>query len=128
MPKETVQDTAGLFDVRVGWDHVGSAQVGVETADGRSLISALYGDKDALALIGQRVGELTPLAPGATRVTSSEALAGYGRSILDVIEASQTSPGTAEYVGVWSTLDRGAINRLIRTLRRARDAAFGRDE
>ncbi len=26
------------------------------------------------------------------------------------------------------TLDRAAINRAIRTLRRARDAAFGRDE
>jgi hypothetical protein len=30
--------------------------------------------------------------------------------------------------GLHSTLDRRQINELIRTLRRARDAAFGRDE
>jgi hypothetical protein len=29
---------------------------------------------------------------------------------------------------VWATLDRGGVDRLIRTLRKARDAAYGRDE
>lgn len=32
------------------------------------------------------------------------------------------------YDGLWLTLDRRGINDLIRHLRRARDAAFGRDE
>lgn len=38
-------------------------------------------------------------------------------------------PGTptCEY-GMYVTLDRDGINRLIRNLRRARDQAFGRDE
>jgi hypothetical protein len=30
--------------------------------------------------------------------------------------------------GLWSTLERSKVNELIRALRRARDAAFGRDE
>ncbi len=30
--------------------------------------------------------------------------------------------------GLWMDLDRGQINMLIRSLRKARDAAFGRDE
>ncbi len=32
------------------------------------------------------------------------------------------------YDGMWVTLDRLGINTLIRHLRRARDAAYGRDE
>ncbi len=40
------------------------------------------------------------------------------------------NPGDPEYPfhGWHVTLDRHGINRLIRTLRRARDAAFGKDE
>ena len=52
-----------------------------------------------------------------------------GRALLDVIEASQTNPGSGpSYTGVWSTLNREGVNRLIRVLRRARDQAYGRDE
>jgi hypothetical protein len=32
-----------------------------------------------------------------------------------------------KYNGLWSNLDRQAINRLIRVLRKARDGAFGAD-
>lgn len=32
------------------------------------------------------------------------------------------------FPGWWADLDRHALNRLIRTLRRARDAAYGKDE
>ncbi len=40
------------------------------------------------------------------------------------------APGSPEqpFTGWWVTLDREGINRLIRSLRKARDAAFGRDE
>lgn len=31
------------------------------------------------------------------------------------------------FTGVWSTLDRDGVNRLIRVLRRARDSTFGAD-
>lgn len=33
----------------------------------------------------------------------------------------------ATFTGLWGTLDRAGINRLIRTLRRARDYAYGAD-
>ncbi len=39
----------------------------------------------------------------------------------DFLPASQADPG------FFMTIDRDGINRLIRTLRRARDAAFGAD-
>lgn len=35
---------------------------------------------------------------------------------------------SAEFTGLWGTLDRAGANRLIRALRKARDEAFGRDE
>ncbi len=34
----------------------------------------------------------------------------------------------AEFTGLWGTLDREGCNRLIAAVRRARDAAYGRDE
>lgn len=132
MPKETIQDTIGGFDVRVGWSPDGVVQVGVETADGRALTSVLYGDAPALLAIGQavcdRLGHSVSGGLGA-ETDKVEAMTQLGRSILDIIEGSQTHPGSApSYTGVWSTLDRVGINRLIRTARRARDAAYGRDE
>jgi hypothetical protein len=36
--------------------------------------------------------------------------------------------GGVEVESVWTHLDRRGCNQMIRTLRRARDAAFGRDE
>jgi hypothetical protein len=36
--------------------------------------------------------------------------------------------GGVEVDSVWTHLDRRGCNQMIRTLRRARDAAFGRDE
>lgn len=39
-----------------------------------------------------------------------------------------TSAGSSEHAGTFVTLDRHGINNAIRTLRRARDQAFGRDE
>jgi hypothetical protein len=43
-------------------------------------------------------------------------------------EVSLTINGESANPGLWMDLDRGQINRLIRSLRRARDAAYGRDE
>ncbi len=33
----------------------------------------------------------------------------------------------AEFTGLWGTLDREGCNRLIRAVRNARDAAYGKD-
>lgn len=49
------------------------------------------------------------------------------RELNHAMHGSEDSPIPCEYGYYW-TPDRRAINDLIRTLRRARDAAFGRDE
>lgn len=59
-----------------------------------------------------------------------------GRSLADLVQSwkdedgqGHKSPG-GDYVrsdGLWATLDREGCNRLIRSVRRARDAAFGAD-
>lgn len=124
MPKETIHDETGVYDVRVGWQPDGYVQVGVETAAGVSLVSMLYGDAPALTRIGVEVAKQI----GAQEPKDSDTAASWGRGILNIVEASQVSPGSPSYTGVWSTLDRGGCNRLIKAVRRARDVAFGRDE
>lgn len=44
-----------------------------------------------------------------------------GRAVLDAVTASK------QLDGLWSWFDRPAVNRLIRLLRKARDASFGAD-
>lgn len=133
MPKETIQDVSGTYDVRVGWSVDREVQVGVETAAGFSLVSTLYGDQDALEVIGAAAVELVQRStlhgvPAKTESEKSAFAQGVGRALLDRIEASQSNPGDApSYTGVWSTLDRQGVNKLIRVLRRARDAAYGAD-
>lgn len=131
MPKETVQDTSGSFDVKVGWRPDGDVQVGVETAAGHSLVTKLYGDEMALDRIGRLVRELIlgdqplPMVEGRkVYPTDSE----VGRQVLDIVEASQSSPGETSYTAVWANLSRHAVNQLIRMLRKARESAYGRDE
>lgn len=53
MPRETVRDSAGLYNPQVGWSN-GTVQLGLETASGESLIDVLddnYSDsKDAKSI------------------------------------------------------------------------------
>lgn len=117
MPRETIHDQAGCYDVKVGWRTDVDLQVGIETVGGYSLLTALYGDASTLTKLGERT--LPRLDPAAANPTAK-----LGRDLLNAVEAA----GSASFTGVWLTLDRPGINRLIRTLRRARDAAYGRDE
>lgn len=97
MPKELIRDTAGKFDVAVGWSRASTEGVQV-----------------------------------ATVIHPSEQDGGP-RTIRELVESWPAEAGkyhedTELMTGLWSTLDRQEINDLIRILRRARDAAFGRDE
>lgn len=68
---------------------------------------------------------VTKLRPG---VTSVELLNADG-SATDVSEYVSVTGGTADaWDGQFMELDRAQLNQLIRYLRDARDAAFGRDE
>lgn len=122
MPRETVSgvDRDG-YNVQVGWQADRDVQLGVEQVEGRALVSMLYGGPEALERIGRAVAEI-----GRKPLTAEDARA-FGREILNLVEGN---PNDIEsiYTGAWATLDRAGCNRLIRTLRRARDTAFGRDE
>ena len=91
MPKETIYDLSGLYDVQIGWAPDQDVQIGVVTHDGVTILQQL-------------------LPEGATlTATTSSAVSGPG------------------FTGLWGSLDRAGINRLIRVLRRARDSAYGAD-
>lgn len=129
MPRETVSgvDHDG-YNVQVGWQADRDVQLGVEQAEGRALVSMVYGSPEALERIGRGAvtGGLAPFGPGADRMSGEEA-ADLGRAILNLVEGNPNDVESS-CTGVWANLDRAGCNRLIRTLRRARDAAFGRDE
>lgn len=51
-----------------------------------------------------------------------------GEPLLDVLRDLEAGNLTPQFKSVWSNVDRQDINELIKFLRKARDAAFGRDE
>jgi hypothetical protein len=50
-----------------------------------------------------------------------------GLSIAKHLTDPDEGTTAADFTGLWGTVDREGVNRLIRVLRRARDAAFGAD-
>lgn len=64
-----------------------------------------------------------------TAIDSSVIKIGWGRDSnhCEIAIVADPDSDTAEFEARHSQLDRAAINRLIRTLRKARDAAFGSD-
>lgn len=115
MPRELIQGATEPFNVKVGWRH--EVQVGVEADQQRSLNWILYGNTtEDLVRLGDQVRRLA-----LVEYEDDEHL---GRATLNTLDCL---PGVPLY-GVWADLDRAGCNRLIRTLRKARDAAFGRDE
>ena len=119
MPRETV--TRGDFRVEVGWSPDTDVQLGLRTAakvkGGNHLITALYDHK--VAEIGKGVVQvaLRPFDPGDPNYED------IGARMLDVIKTLAPS-----FDSIWTDLSREEINKLIKVLRRARDAAYGRDE
>lgn len=102
MPKEKVFDSAGLFDLEVGWSSLGECvQVGLLVHDGRSIADWLTESSG---------DELPPGTRGGVPREAGEQMK------------------LAQFTSLWSTLDRAQINRLIRMLRKARDDSYGRDE
>jgi erythromycin esterase-like protein len=84
MPVKEVQfeDQVEQFNVKLSWEPDKYVNLGIQTADGRSLADWLrHNDQD----------------------------------------------GSAQFTGLFGTLDRPSLNRLIRLLRTARDDVFGRD-
>jgi hypothetical protein len=51
-----------------------------------------------------------------------------GRALVEHFTDNQPGNHIAQFTGVWGTLSRTGCNRLIKSLRKARDEAYGRDE
>jgi hypothetical protein len=119
MPRETIHSDQ-QFNVSVGWWPDRDVQVGVTTTQGLSLLNALYGHPATVSKIGKAAVEVFGLDD-----TNGFDYANCGAAVLRLVEDAGDHP----YEGIWSTLgNRMDPNRLIKVLRKARDAAFGRDE
>jgi hypothetical protein len=137
MPRETVHPSNPSsehepFVLTVGWHRDMDVQVGVECRDRgdgqHHLIDQVYGGE--LETIGRLLFEkLRAELPAAFlpldfRDSGEEAhvMALVGRQVLDAVTGSTTF-GT----GVFVHPNRYQINQLILLLRKARDAAYGKD-
>jgi hypothetical protein len=136
MPKERIfteypQDPADPsfrpFQMDVAWNKDMDMQVGIATHDDRHLVDYIYADEQVQIgrLLFKRLVEALDIPPRDFRTSEAEAefMNALGREALDAVTGS-TPFGTS----VWWTPTRHQVNMLIRLLRRARDAAFGRDE
>ena len=140
MPRETIHTPhrgtpdgePRPFSLSVGWSRdAGDVQVGVTANTGHHLLDAIYGDVPTQTDIGReflkQVRAMDPDLIGPTDFKTSDHEADFhnrlGRCILDAVTGSSAFGGS-----VWAHPDRSGINRLIATLRKARDAAFGKDE
>lgn len=152
MPKEVIH-TDDDFVASVGWsgrDNAGTLQLGVGLVDGRSLFWQLASIPngptsdvvdDALWQLGDRIARTFPgldaqLCAGYNDVSPEKRRAArieWASAMLNLLDTAGDTPAdspreSSGYSAVWATLDRDAVNRLIRVLRRARDQAYGRDE
>lgn len=135
MPREVIHaptPTHRPFRLVVGWNREpGDVQIGIETVeqeDGqRHLVDVVYGgETEAIGrTIMQRLRERDLVKPTDFVDSDTEAAfyAHVGRDALDAVTGS-TPFGTS----VWVDATRSCLNTLIRYARRARDAAYGKDE
>lgn len=137
MPKDIIHDMSDSspFNVKVGWTADCEVQVGVESDEGQSLFWILTGTETSedsnrrqrrLAELGATIREKTSKAPKPAaddigRIQSDAWLATETLNALDTFTIM-------EYSGVWASLDRRGCNQLIKSVRKARDSAYGRDE
>lgn len=136
MPKEIIysagaaSDDEGGYHAKVGWTAEREVQIGVEANGGRSLFWMLTSCGDcedpdvAEARAGRLGGYLRTAITENGRPAEELSDAGLARTVLNALDRSTNGP----FAGVWVDLDRAGCNKLIRSLRKARDQAYGRDE
>lgn len=136
MPREVIHypnPTEQPFRLAIGWGReTGFVQVGVETVereDGQHhLVDQIYGgETEAIGrALADRLRENDLLKPVEFVDSDPDGAIFYaylGRDVLDAVTGS-TQFGTS----VWVDTTRSCLNSLIRFARRARDAAYGKDE
>lgn len=142
MPRETIRpihDDQPELQVQWGAHEV---QFGIETPPDpstglhRSLVDHLYGDAPTQTQIGRFLvygldapGDLDVLLRAVREAPDSdveaEHLCALGRHVLNAVTASSTGGG---WTGLWTTLGRPGLNRVVKVTRRARDVVHGKDE
>lgn len=114
MPREKIESPVGPYHVKVGWASDRDVQIGVEVDGERSIFWTLFNDRDMKASLAEKIQSLP-----VQDVSAQD----YAENVLNILD----EVSLMGYQGLWSTLDRSSCNRLIRLIRRARDAAFGAD-
>jgi hypothetical protein len=118
-------------EVVVQWNNdLMSVGLGLEprsVVPGLHFVDAIYGGVPSQTQIGKiffekRRQDFEEHMDFATSDAEAEFYNQLGRDILDAVTGSSTTDG------IWTWLERSGTNRLIRLLRKARDASFGRDE
>lgn len=150
MPKEVIRADAELiqpYEIVVGWTPDQWAQLGLQTEGQVSLVwqllapyaplvtpttteqlgeTVLYTqqgpfNRPNLIEIGKKMRELVQLRDQQPMTSGSDQQLGEDLlNALDVLTGAPTS--------VWFNFDRPASNRLVKAVRRARNAVFGADE
>lgn len=133
MPREMIQPAdGGPWCPKVGWAADRDVQVGIESDNGVSIPWLLFGSGDPdgqlerLAALGEKVHIIASSATSSTATMatlSPEQYVEMGRLMLNTLDVV----AGMQYDGLWASLDRQGVNRLIRILRKARDSAFGAD-
>lgn len=118
-------------EVSIQWDKDrGPVGIGVEPRSeipSAHFIDAMYGGVPSQTAIGKlffekRRQDFQEHMDFQDRDSEAEFYNTLGRDILDSVT------GSSSMNGIWTWLERPAVNRMIRILRKARDESFGRDE
>jgi len=129
--QERVNPHGDFADVVVQWNNdLMSVGLGLEprsTTPALHFVDAIYGGVPSQTKIGKiffekRRQDFEEHIDFQSSDEEAEFYNALGRDILDAVTGSSTMDG------LWTWLDRPGTNRLIRLLRKARDASFGRDE
>lgn len=137
MPRETILPLHdSLPELQIQWG-AHEVQFGIETPSDpqtglrHHLVDHLYGQGDTPQHIGALLLQNGPDGHEFHRILdraeSPEAgpddLAVLGRWVLDAVTGASVG-----HTGLWTTLARPGLNRVVKVTRRARDVAHGADE
>jgi hypothetical protein len=132
MPRETIQaDPGATTEVVVTWTPSQHLQVGIEDVQGHHLIDRMLGrtnehdrtqngESATLSRVAKAVEAVVLAYQSSTQGSYDE----LGELICDAITGNSKG-----FTGLWvESLDRPATQKLVRVLKRARNAVFGADE
>lgn len=144
MPKQTIMSTSHEqpFRPSVGWTPGLDVQLGIQVWNSDlSVADVLHGGREGrhqtsaaekgyrefeLAKVGRALAkQMDEAGPIEWPQIDDQRYADLGQMVMDALREARSD---IERDGVWTTLNRAAINDLIAALRKGRDSAYGRDQ